>query len=141
MQNVAKIFDIREYNPETDKAFVMATTLNGVYYGCHEKFDKRLFMNTYKLVLQRILESLNVVIMVACSNEEPNLIFGYSIMSSDYQTIHWVFVKKIYRQVGIGRALVPAFATSYTHVTEIASKLVLKFESKPVYNPFQLSLL
>jgi len=138
--NVNALYELREYTPG-DKPFIMASMLKGLYYGSQRygSFDKRMFMDSYKLIIEAMLESPDVAVQVACSTEASDLIMGYSLLSADYQTIHWVFVKTLYRKIGIGRTLVPQFPTHYTHASDLAPQLTTKLQSKPTFNPFLIA--
>ena len=99
-----------------------------------------IFFDNYRLVLDDILE--NAKTYVACLPDEPTVIFGYLI--ADKATIHYVFVKEAFRNLGIDKALYnealieadPMFGFLYTtHKTNYSDKI----ESfKVPYNPFRL---
>jgi GNAT superfamily N-acetyltransferase len=114
----------------------MATFLRGVYYGGLNRPNvaKDWFMNVYKQAAEKLIAKGTV--MVACAAEDPNTIIGYSILSHNFQTIHWVYVKKNFRGHGIGRRLTPENPTTVTHLTEIGQKILPKFEHC-TYVPFK----
>lgn len=137
MNDFQGLFDIRDYK-ESDKSFVMATFLRGLYYGdfFFEEIPKDVFMNNYKVVADRLLSSPKVTIKVACLPDDSDVILGYSILSADFMTVHWVFVKSVWRKRGIMTALVPQYPTAVTHLTKVG-KLLLKDKFKTaVFNPF-----
>lgn len=124
---------------KTDHNLILATFLRGLYYGdsWFSLIPKDIFMDNYKHVIQAILNKPETVVKVACLNEDPNVILGYSIMSGDYQTVHWCYVKSAWRKQGIGRALVPKHPTYVSHLTDLGKKLIGKINS-PLFNPFSL---
>lgn len=131
---LGSLFEIRDYKPE-DKPFIMATFLRGLYYGdsCYSIMPKDLFMNNYKLVTEALL--IRHTVKVACLCEDKEVILGYSILSKDFQTIHWCFVKSAFRKQGIAKALLPRHPSYITHLTKLGQSLMHKFENV-AFNPF-----
>ncbi len=140
MSDFSGLFNVRDYK-EADKNFILSTFLKGRYYG--NKFygmvDKDSYMNSYKVLAVAMLNSPNIKIKVACLPEDPDVILGYSILSKDYETIVWVFVKTAWRQKGIARTLVPKYITTYTHFTDIGLQLAVKFPNI-IFNPWKIQL-
>lgn len=127
---------IRNFKAD-DLPFIMSTWLKGLYYGetFYSDVPKQIFMDNYKKFLIAILE--RSIVKIACSPEDENQIFGYSVLSKDFTTIHWVFVKSLYRKKGIAKALVPQYPTYVSHLTPLGKSLLTKFKDC-VFNPFAL---
>jgi len=127
-------FVVRDFKPE-DLPLIMSTWLKGLYYGetFFSDIPKNIFMDNYKKFLIAILE--RSVVKVACSPEDADQIFGYSVLSPDFTTIHWVFVKTLYRNKGIAKSLVPQYPTYVSHLTPVGKTLLSKFKDC-VFNPF-----
>jgi GNAT superfamily N-acetyltransferase len=140
MTKFAGLYDIRDVKPE-DANFVLATFLRGLYYGdsWFSLIPKDIFMLNYKKVAEVLLKSNNTVVKIACLKEDQDVILGYSILSADYQTIHWVFVKQAWRNKGIARSLLPQYSTNITHLTDLGRKLMNKLPTA-IFNPFKLGL-
>jgi len=132
------LYDVRDGLP-SDESFILATFIRGLYYGntLFNKIPKQIFVDNYKPVVQTLLSGVHTVIKIACLKEDPNIIIGYSILSSDYQVINWVYVKKAWRTRGVARSLVPQFPTSVSHLTTLGESLLTKFEVQPIFNPFK----
>jgi hypothetical protein len=139
------LYDVRDYR-ESDKSFILATFLRGMYYGesYFSLMQKDTFMNNYKKVGEALVARANI--KVACLKEDSDVILGYSILSHDYQTIHFVYVKNSkladgdsWRNKGIARALTPRHPTTVTHLTELGKKLMIKIPTA-VFDPFKLNL-
>lgn len=130
------LYDIRDVKP-TDKSFILATFLRGLYHGdsWFSLIPRRIFMDNYKTVCQSLVSEGNSIIKIACLKDEPDVIIGYSILSNDYQTIHWVFVKKSWREKGVGRSLLPQYPVAISHLTKLGKQLMTKFENV-IFNPF-----
>ena len=130
------LYEIRDYGPN-DKAFVMATFLRGLYYGdsWFSLIPKDAFMMNYKHIAEALLNKH--LVKVACLKEDKDVILGYSILSKDFQTLHFVFVKSAFRKQGIGRSLIPHSISTVTHLTTLGKSLMNKL-SNCVFNPFQI---
>jgi len=137
MQNeLSKIIFIRDGKLE-DHNLVIATFLRGLYYGdsWFGMIPKQVFMDNYKHVISKLLEKN--VLKVACLIEDPDTIVGYSLLNPSLQTIHWVFVKKLWRNKGIGRALTPMNVNTVTHLNQTGKTLLPKLKDA-TFNPFAL---
>lgn len=140
MTNFQGLYDIRDYREE-DKNFILATFLRGLYYGdsWFSQIDKPVFMENYKKVIENLVDSPKTLIKVACLKEEHDVIIGYSILSANYHTVHWVYVKNAFRKAGIGRSLVPSFPNEVTHLTTLGKSLMNKIPTAK-FNPFKLGV-
>lgn len=134
MSDLNKVYEIRDYK-EADKAFIMATMLRGLYYGdsWFSQIPKNIFMQHYKAIIEAILTRSEV--KIACLCEDKEVILGYSLLSKDFQTIHYCFVKSAFRKQGIAKALLPQFPSQVTHLTALGKVLLPKFKDC-VFNPF-----
>lgn len=137
MSKFAGLYDIRDFKQE-DTNFILASFLRGVYYGdsWFNRIPKDIFMANYKKVIEALLAPGKCTIKVACPKGETDIIIGYSILSPDYQTVHWVYVKKDWRKNGIGKSLVPAHPLAVTHLTDIGFTLLPKLQTA-VFDPFR----
>lgn len=130
------LYDIRDFNNK-DRNLILATFLRGLYYGdsWFSLIPKNIFMNNYKLVAQALVDSPKIVIKIACLKEDQEVILGYSILSSDYQTVVWVYVKSAWRKQGIGRSLVPKHPMHVSHLNALGKTLLHKLPNA-TFNPF-----
>lgn len=130
------LYDVRD-GIDSDHSFIYATMLQGLYYGdsWFSRIPKDVFMDNYKRVIAVILNHPTTVVKVACLPEDPDTILGYSILSGDYQQVHWVHVKKVWRNKGVGKRLTPAHPVSFTHLNDLGLKLMKKFPNT-IFNPF-----
>ncbi len=136
MSDFNGLYDIRDMK-DTDKNFIMATWLRGLFYGdsWFSEIPKDIFMNNYKKIASNMLESPKVTVKIACLKEDPDVILGYSVASSDGKALVWIFIKTAWRQQGIGRSLVPSEAQFATLMTPQGKSLMAKFPNM-VFNPF-----
>ncbi len=144
MNDFRGLYDIRDATP-TDKAFILATFLRGVYHGesTEAKHGRRffslipkdLFMDNYKLVAESLITNPTTLVKVACLKEDPDVILGYSVLSADFTTIHWCHVKKAWRGKGIARSLLPPTPLYVSHLSDLGRILMNKFNNV-TFNPF-----
>lgn len=138
MPDFSGMYNIRDMEV-ADKNFILATFLRGLYYGdsWFSMIPKQIFMDNYKKVIETLVDSPDCVVKVACLKDEPNVILGYSILSNDFQGIHWVFCKTVWRKRGIAKALLPKYPTYVTHLSSLGKSLLTKFD-KTIFNPFKV---
>lgn len=124
---------VRDYN-DKDKNFVYSTFLRGLYYGdfWYGSMPKDVFMTEYHKVLDLILTKTSVKVKMAALKEDDETILGYSIYEDDI--LHFIFVKKAWRGIGIGRSLVPDTISKTTHLTKVG--LSIKNKKEWIFNPF-----
>lgn len=130
------LYDIRPMNAD-DENFIFSTWLRGLYYGesWFSMIPKDIFMNSYKQIVKTLLLNVNVKVNVACLKEEPNVILGYSVVSRNDEALIWIFVKKPWREQGIGKSLVPSNLKYVTHLTALGKTLLPKLNNV-AFNPF-----
>ena len=134
-----KPWAIRDFVP-ADTNFIMATFLRGLYYGdsWFSLMPKDLFMLNYKKVAEALLASPKVTIKIACLKDDYDVILGYSILGPD-GVVHWVQVKKDWRNIGIAKSLMPDQVKAVTHLSELGRQLLNKLPNC-VFNPFSINL-
>lgn len=123
-----------------DKNFILATWLRGLFYGgtIFSEIPKNIFMEAYHRILEAILSSPNNKVRVACLKDDPDVILGYVVTSSDGNVIHWVFCKSAWRNIGIAKQLVGPDAKVATHLTKVGLSL-LKKRTGMIFNPFAVN--
>lgn len=124
---------------QDDYNFLIATMLRGLFYGdsWFSLIPKNIFMSCYHGVIDRLLTSPAATINVACLQEDPSVILGYAIQRKvgDKVALDFVFVKKIWRGIGIAKSLVNPDTSIVTHLTKAG------LAAKPKhwdFNPFAL---
>lgn len=129
---------IRDATPG-DKNFIYASWLRGLYYGdsWFKEIPKSIFMEAYHAVLESILENPATQVKVACLQDDPEVILGYAVLGIEGRRVHWVFVKKAWRTIGIAKKLVPEKVDITTHLTRVGLSLMKK-RPNMIFNPFAL---
>lgn len=141
-KDLAALAIIRVYGDD-DKAFIMDTFLKGLYYdkgnnnftNMFSLIPQNIFMKNYRPVLEALID--RSAVNVACLAEDPSVILGYSIVSKDFKTLHWVTVKQVWRGKGLGRTLVPTSVSAVSHLTGLGKTLLPKLKDC-IFNPFAL---
>lgn len=134
----AELVALREGTPG-DTNFILATWLRGLYYGdtWFSEIPKHTFMTKYHQVVEGILASPSTQVRIACLKDDPEVILGYAIFGQQ-GVIHWVFVKKAWRGVGIATSLVPLpLVTTVTHLTKTGLGIIKKHPTIH-FNPFAI---
>lgn len=131
--NKAELVVTRDYRPE-DRNFILATFLRGLYYGesWFTLIHKQAFMEHYHKVIEYLLSKPTISIKVACLKEDQDVILGYAILEPEL--VHFAFVKKNWRGIGIARDLVPSTTKVTTHLTRIGLSILNK--KSLTFNPF-----
>lgn len=139
MEDFSGLYALRD-GTEEDHALVYATFLRGMYYGdsWFSLIPKDIFMDNYKVFMSELINSPNTIIKVACLREEPDVILGYSVLSRDLNTAHYVYVKAAWRNHGIARNLLPTTLVYVSHLTKLGKSLLHKFPNT-TFNPFSLT--
>lgn len=139
MPNYNGLYAIRDYI-EADFAFISSTFLRGLYHGdsWFSKMNKQDFMVNYHPILKALVESPRNTVKVACLKDDPETIIGYSILSSDFRTLHWVHVKRNFRLAGVATSLTPTHPAAVTHLTAVGLKLLKSKLPSTKFNPFSI---
>lgn len=122
-----------------DIPFIYATWLNSFYYDSWVKsILKSVYFENYKKIIDYVLQSASIII--ACSNDDPNVIFGYLVHEPG--VAHYCFVKDHFRRFGIAKDLYskafdPDEKISFTHRTRYLNKLLIN-RNNLVFNPLIL---
>jgi len=101
---------------------------NEIYYSEHHK------------VIERILKNYDVII--ACNEDDRSQIYGFICAgyTDSVFTLHYLYVKHTFRNMGIAKALLNSyshsreFAAIYTHRTKPAEKLAERYNL--IYHPY-----
>lgn len=128
----------------SDRNFIFATWLRGLYYGdsWFTKIPKPIFMENYHRVIERILDQPNTHVKVACLADDPDVILGYSVYrqikvdDADVNVLDWVFIKSAWRKIGIGKKLTPENLRAFTHLTKLAGDIIKVKIPGLIFNPF-----
>lgn len=120
MQVTSSTVQIRNFKQE-DLPLIYSTWLLGLYHGCDwfGRIKKESFFRNYKVVLERLVPTCEI--KVACLTDDEDVILGYVCYRGE--SLDWIFVKKAWRKMGIGKMLLPEGITNCTHLTKVGRSL------------------
>ena len=130
---------IREFKEE-DKNFILSSFLKN-YYSSMPGFkpESEVFFPNHQKQLEKLYSNGDIVVVVACLDDDEDLIIGYAIFGLD-KTLHYVLVKESYKKMGMATRLI-------RHVIKDRKELVvshyvpncqiLKRKFKLIYNPYK----
>lgn len=131
--------DLIDYRPaeESDLNFIFSTWCKGLLGGndFYRMIDPKAFYENYGEFLKRKLAKPGVLVLIACLKETPDVIIGYSVTEKikGLNVVHWVYVKKDWRRIGIAKEILP----SQIHIATSMTKLAKQIKPKGlVFNPF-----
>lgn len=132
------LFTVRDGN-SSDENFIFASWLRGLYYGnsWFREVNKDVFMDAYHRVIEFILKSTNTKVKVCCLKDDPEVILGYAVFGAN-DTLHWIFVKSIWRMRGVAKALVPAPVRRVTHLTK-TGLTIMRRRPNVSFDPFNIN--
>jgi len=126
---------IRSYRPN-DEAFIYATWLRDLYSSdsWYSHIKKTVFMTHYHRVIELILKNNANFVKIACLKDDPDTILGYGVFNLEETIIHYIFIKKAWRKIGIGKMLITPRLKVTTHLTKTGQYFMKKL--KIDFNPF-----
>jgi hypothetical protein len=88
---------------EEDVDFIFNSWLQS-YRKTELKMTHTVYYDKFKKILTAILEK--ALVLVACNEHEPRQVYGYIVYEpTEPLLIHWMYVKYVYRQQGLGGEL------------------------------------
>lgn len=123
---------------ESDKNFVMATMLRGLYYGesWFSEIPKNIFMTNYHKTIENLLARESTQVLIACLSDDADIILAYSVLTPLAHTVHYVHCKPAWRGIGIAKSLVPDTTKFATHLTKTGLSIIRK--KGLLFDPFAL---
>lgn len=125
----------------SDKDFVYATWLKGLYYGnfYYGHMEKADFFLMYGKVLDALLGSNGPAIArikVVCLEADPEVVLAYIAYSGP--NLHYAFTKQSFRRQGLLNKLIESIEpiTNVSHLTKLGNDIRLHKGYK--FNPFLL---
>lgn len=137
---------IRPYEPSIDKEFVYANWLRK--YKEQSYFAKRIrnviFFKEHHKIIDHIMSKPSTTVVVASSKDEPDVNAGFMVYekTAEIPTIHFVYVKEVYKNMGVATTLLATQSIDpnhlkFTHWTFVMNDLIQKYPGM-LYNPYAL---
>lgn len=128
---------LRDYQSVCDEAYIYASWRNAAYYSAYKRPEgnAKTFFHKQSRKIKEILETSNV--KIACLEESPNVIIGYSVSTGDH--LNFIYVKHDYRLKGIGALLMPKDIKTVTSELTKAGKAIVEkknLKTQGEYNGF-----
>lgn len=119
----------------SDKNFIFATWLRGLRYGndWFALIEPTAYYASYNNFIHGLLTKPGTVVKVACLLDDPDVVLGYAVYEGP--VLHWVFVKKAWRGIGLAKSLVPNNTKVVSHLT-VLGRNILKKHPQVQFNPF-----
>jgi hypothetical protein len=119
---------------EGDVNFMLSTMLKGLYYGSKfwSEVDQESFFSHYEPFIKNLMIASSV--KIACLEDDQDVILGWSMFKQD--VLHFVFVKKSYRKLGIAKLLYPPGITTVSHITDSGNNIRKTMNLK--FDPFRI---
>lgn len=137
MQDKTPAVIVRDYVVD-DKNFILATWLKGLRYGndWFGEIEPSVYFTVYQKIIDAVLSDPRVSVKVACLKDDPDVVLGYSVSSGN--RLDWVFVKRLWRNIGIAKSLIPPGITIVSHITT-TGRSILRKNKGVFFNPFSLN--
>lgn len=100
-----------------------------------QAIDTGAYYTAYHRLIEQLLSRPDCTVRIAVLTDDPDVALGWSL--SRPNVLDYVFVKRDQRKQGIGRALLPEFFTSVTHLTSLGEMLKERLFPLVKFDPFQ----
>lgn len=128
---------VRNFEP-ADKNFILATWLKGLRYGndWFGEIESSVYFTVYQKIIDAVITDPRVSVKIACLKDDPDVVLGYSVSSGN--RLDWIFVKRLWRNIGIAKSLIPPGITVVSHITT-TGRSILRKKKGVFFNPFSLN--
>lgn len=104
-----------------------------------------VFFPNHQRALDLALSDPNVLVSIACDHEDPGLIFGFLASEPRIKTVHYIYVKKPFRERGFAAMLlehqgIPKDCEGWmcSHLTKSLLDLWGNHKTRVRFNPYAL---
>lgn len=136
---MSQIFNVRKYNPESDFNFIVNSWVK-----CYEASEwanhlkPGLYRVRHREQIERKLEQATMC-LVAVNRHNDDQIYGYILgEGGDIDCIHFVYCKKIFRGIGVGKELFQSLRyddkLEYSHFMPGLYRIL---KGRGIYNPYR----
>lgn len=133
---------LREFNPETDRAFVLASWLKS--YKLSEfahAIPSRVYYTWHQKIIDQILSVPTNQVTIVCDPDDSSHILGFMVNNTQTPIIHYIYVKHAFRRRGLAAYLMSLMPPSENLVCTHKPKLWVKLsrQYKLSYNPYVIT--
>lgn len=122
--------------PEQFRNMLFSEFLRSLRFG-NEYFkliDPEPYFQVYHAYFSALLARPESVVKIAVLSDDDDVALGWSLSEPD--KLHYVYVKKDYRKIGIARSLVTEQFSRFSHLTRIGISLWTSKFPLSKFNPF-----
>jgi hypothetical protein len=120
-----------------DLPFIYSTWLRAYKYSSDfaRSISSEVYYKFHHLLIERII-TRSAQVLVACESENLDVVFGYLI--AEGPVIHFAYVKKPFRDLGIGTSLLKMYGKMPQYVSHLTKDGKKFLEAHPTvrYNPY-----
>jgi len=133
-----EFFSIRKFDYKNDSDFVFSSWISSYQ---NSEFAKNIFLPIYQTnhrdLINKVLFNNNQTnAYIAVNKHDSNQFYGYAVGTAD--CLHFIYVKKIFRRLGIGTILLKELnlpkRVEYSHYLAPIEHLMRRKEA--FYNPY-----
>jgi len=122
----------------SDVPFIYSTWLQGYLHGNDwlNPLSQPSYYEMARTNLNDLFQRPHCECIIACLKEDPEIILGYSVFEKTEHktTLHWVWVKPVWRTIGIAKQITPTDIDYVSHLTKVGFSI---FKTKKWnYKPF-----
>lgn len=128
----------------SDRNFIYKTILQHYRHASPHTKDipDNVFYDCHHLLISKVMRQSGNIVRVAALKDDPEVLFGFLWGNVDPETIHYVYVKKAFRRMGMAKMLYKSLFSMaddvyITHWTKEVNQLYDKHEGL-VFNPYLL---
>jgi len=128
-----------------DRNFILKSILQHYRHGSpHVKqIPDAIYFDNHHYLIGKVMRFPNNVVRIAALKDDPEIVFGFIWANFDPETVHYIYVKRAFRRMGLGRLLFRSVFDEnvdvyYTHHTKDAAFLSHKFDQM-IFNPYLLN--
>lgn len=96
--------------------------------------DPNVYYDIYPKYIATILDRPQSLVKIAVLTDNEDVVLGWSLSEPD--KIHYVFVHKDNRKIGIAKSLVTESFSQFSHITNIGLSIWHSKFPKATFNPF-----
>lgn len=122
--------------PTEARNYVLASWLRSLRHGndYFKIIDSDSYYKAYENYIKRLLMTDSCLVRFAALSDQLDVLLGFSV--SRGTTLDYVFVKKDFRGIGIGKRLTPKDITHVTHLTKTGMAIWVEMDRPWKFNPF-----
>lgn len=122
--------------PEQFRNMLIAEYLRSLRKGNEylELIEPLAYFNVYDAYFKALLARPDSAVKLAALSDDPDVVLGWALVEPD--KLHFVYVKKDYRRIGIAKSLVSEPFSRFSHLTKIGKALWDTKFPRAAFNPF-----